>query len=455
MSLTDDTMEAPVIPIVLAGGSNLQAWPLSRIHRPAQFQRVERAPSNFQQALACANRLVAAGALDPIVSVTALSLPIARQQIGQSEFDLAPQIILEAVERGSWPAVVTCALLAALKSRSALMVIIDANDPPGDIDAFERLVVQTRNSPMVQESVIMCGAPSTNEGEGLHLIKGNATADTLLHEAHRATPGMHAGVYAAGKVAFMTPRTLLQLSDKRTLETCNKAFQLAQTMSGALWPAINVWSNLQSKDLFDVLSQQSGTLLRIVDLKGSPDRRQAKDDVFTEGCSQCHVTTSGHLVALAGVSDLEVTATRDATLVTRRGAGLDREMLVNRLRAAERHELFQPIEIAHDWGQETQIDRRRAYSVMRLEIYPGAKIQPHMHKSRSETWLVVSGQGEVRCGSTRRIVAPGNVFEMPPGTVHSCSNTGQHELIILETRLGSYLGEGDVIRVNEIQPEQA
>jgi len=443
-----------LVPVILAGGSNLQTWPVSRIQAPVQFQQQRRALSRFQQALVCANRLTSQGCAEPVVSIPALSNATALRQIEQmvdAGLSNQPRVIVEPLDRGNWPAAIACALCMNMNDHAVLLAIINAANPPEDIPAFERLVYQMRTSALVAQSPVLCGEPALYDANSLQVQKSIATPDTLLHVCSRVQHDTDRPVFDIGGIAFIPLNTLLETNDSRTLETCGNAVQMAQTINGVVWLATNIWSNLQEASLFTQLADFETTLLRPVELGTNAGERRRDDDVFAENCENCRISSHGHLVAVAGATGLDIVATRDATLIADRNDKAARDRLLIRLRAAERPELFCPVQTLRDWGLETEMDRRNGLSVLKLDIERDGKIPPHLHNKRHETWQVIGGKGMAVVGSKECELAPGTLLTIPPETPHTCRNTGDEPLTLLEVRYGTYLGDTDMVAVDQTE----
>ena len=442
------TSTPSIIPIILGGGSNLHLWPTSRINMPIQFQKKSNQPSLFEQVLSGIALLN--HSLPPIIT-----LPSAAHETGQrqlADFPLLPksQILVEPMDRGSLHAATLCALLAAQTDRSALMVIIDASNPPTDWQAFSRLIQQTKESPLAREKIIVCGQPETNNGISLHPVNKNAaTEDNLLFSMQTINDEPKGQVFNIGQVFFATPRVFLEKIGKlcpQALSSCSKALQLAEQHNFHLWPDLNLWSAQPSLSLANLLKENpKSALLRPVDLMSPKTPTPPSRHILEHKTLNCYIQSDGHLLAVVGCENLHITATRDATLVAEKNSLDSLETILDRLRVYERPEVFDFPECHFPWGLQTQLDNNSNYTILRLEIEQGAQLPAHLHNHRTENWLVLEGRGEAVIDNQIHSLNPGVSIELPQNILHTCRNMGHEKLIILETRYGPAISNSDIV----------
>ncbi len=456
MSLLANSNQTPsIVPIVLAGDSNLDAWPHSRIHIPLQFQRGHNKTSLFGQTLACIDRLPQATA--PVVALAPKMLEQSREQLIQAGIGETSQIVVEPVDRGTWPAGIIAALKASQLKSDALLMFIDAANPPADTDAFCRLVVQIQASETAAQSLVFCGQPGRSAGHGMCVSKTGKTDDPLLFRFKQMECSEQENIFGIGSLAFAPADTFLRMVehiDPETLATCKRALDQSQRLDGAIWPDLNLWSALKPQNFSrQCTSRRSSALLRPVDLGVNTADRQAQlDTVFDTACTNCHIESDGHIVAVAGCSDLDIIATVDATLVVHKDCRYQVSSLVERMRLAQRPEVFDfPIK-RRSWGQERELDRRDGHRILRLDIEPGKEILPHFHTHRTESWTVLSGQGEAMVDGTVHPLARGKIVQLQKHGIHSCRNTGTATLSLLETRMGNFLSDADSTNTKQMTP---
>ncbi|MEE9313142.1 MAG: cupin domain-containing protein [Rhizobiaceae bacterium] len=439
----------PLLPIILAGGSNLEQWPLSRINMPIQFQRAHQKESAFEQVLKGVSQLH--HSLPPIITLPSAALEIGRQQFSSAKGFPEAKLIVEPVDRGTLIAVITTTLIAATIDRTAMMVFIDASQPPTDWGAFSRLVYQTQNSSIAQESIVLCGQPLEYKNASLRSVeKAQPSSDPLLFNFQSTSSNTEEKTFEIGAVTFATPRVMidkLQSLCPTMMSAANLALQQAETRKNTLWPGLNIWAAQPTQNFARTFAKNThSTLLRPIDLQqDKPKRTSPSRLIFEQENLDCSITSNGHLLAVAGCENLHIVSTPDVTLIANKNNLQTIAPIITKLHAYERREVFDfPIR-TQQWGQQREIDCQKGYSIVRLEITPGSSIPPHLHNHRAESWHVLSGGGEAIIDNMSRTVMQGISLDIPRNTVHTCKNTGEVPLVIMETRFGSLINETDSV----------
>ena len=173
--------------------------------------------------------------------------------------------------------------------------------------------------------------------------------------------------------------------------------------------------------------------------------------IVAEESEGCLAWSEKALVALIGVKDLRVAASRDAVLVLGKGFGQKVKNVVERL---ERDPQFQklvkfPLEENRPWGKFIELERGPRYRIKRLVVNPGAGLSKQLHYHRSEHWIVVKGTAKVRLGEKVFYLRENESTFVPPATVHRLENPGKIPLEIIEIQVGSYLEEDDIVRLED------
>jgi mannose-1-phosphate guanylyltransferase/mannose-1-phosphate guanylyltransferase/mannose-6-phosphate isomerase len=197
------------------------------------------------------------------------------------------------------------------------------------------------------------------------------------------------------------------------------------------WSDVGAWSAV-----WEVLPQ---------DTNGNATR----GDVMVEGAKNCYVHADYRLVSLLGVEDVVVVETSDAVLVAHKDKAQDVKKLVDRLKADGRTEVQMHREVFRPWGSYDSIDNGVRYQVKRITVKPGAKLSLQMHHHRAEHWVVVSGTAKVRLGEKEVLLSENQSIYIPIGEVHSLENPGKVNLELIEVQSGSYLGEDDIVRLED------
>jgi mannose-1-phosphate guanylyltransferase/mannose-6-phosphate isomerase len=168
-----------------------------------------------------------------------------------------------------------------------------------------------------------------------------------------------------------------------------------------------------------------------------------------EDSRNCNVSTDRALVALEGVDDLVVVATQDAVLVSRQKDANGLKRLVARLKSIAPEVTEEHIKVHRPWGSYQSIDNGERHQVKRIIVKPGSRLSLQKHKHRSEHWIVVRGAARVTVNELVKIVHENESIYIPIGSVHRLENPGKILLELIEVQTGSYLGEDDIIRIED------
>ncbi|MCK4690477.1 MAG: cupin domain-containing protein, partial [Desulfuromonadales bacterium] len=159
---------------------------------------------------------------------------------------------------------------------------------------------------------------------------------------------------------------------------------------------------------------------------------------------------SHRLIAAVGVEDLIVVETADAVLVAERGQVQDVKGIVQQLKQQQRTEALLHRRVNRPWGAYEGIDVGERFQVKRITVNPGARLSLQKHHHRAEHWVVVKGTAKVTCGEKTLLLSENQSTYIPLGEVHRLENPGQIPLEIIEVQSGSYLGEDDIVRLEDV-----
>ncbi len=171
---------------------------------------------------------------------------------------------------------------------------------------------------------------------------------------------------------------------------------------------------------------------------------------MTVDATGCIVHSDGQLVTASGVKDMVIVATSDAVMVVPRARAQEVRELVNKVKAAKRPEATDHKRVHRPWGYYESIDMGERFQVKRIVVIPGGVLSLQKHRHRSEHWVVVRGTAEVTLGDQIRPVHENESIYIPIGSVHRMANRGKIPLELIEVQTGSYLGEDDIERIEDI-----
>jgi mannose-1-phosphate guanylyltransferase/mannose-6-phosphate isomerase len=184
------------------------------------------------------------------------------------------------------------------------------------------------------------------------------------------------------------------------------------------------------------------------------DRDASGNSIVGEGVAidsqNVHVRSTGLLTAVIGMKDAVVVSTQDAVLVLARDQGDKVKQLVDSLKQSRRREATEHKRIYRPWGYYQSIDSGPRYQVKRIVVTPGGRLSLQKHFHRAEHWVVVTGTAEVTRGDEVKIVHENESIFLPIGVVHRLANPGKINLELIEVQTGSYLGEDDIVRIEDV-----
>jgi mannose-1-phosphate guanylyltransferase/mannose-6-phosphate isomerase len=198
------------------------------------------------------------------------------------------------------------------------------------------------------------------------------------------------------------------------------------------------WSDIGSWDaLFDITPRDSqGNVVH--------------GPVVSLDAANCVLHSDGRLIAAAGVNDLVVVSTSDAVMVVPRARAQEVRELVARLKTEKRAEAVDHKRVHRPWGYYESIDMGERFQVKRIVVIPGGMLSLQKHRHRAEHWVVVRGTAEVTIGDERKAVHENESIYIPIGSVHRLANQGKIPLELIEVQTGSYLGEDDIERIEDV-----
>lgn len=464
-----------IIPVILSGGSGTRLWPLSRKNLPKQFLPLAGDTSLFQQTVDRASRLVDSGA--PIVVCSEDHRFLVAEQLLQMKVEGA-SIILEPAPRNTAPAIALAALQALERDQGAIMLVLPADHLIGDTASFQKAVEQAL--PVAQQDWLVTFGirPEAAETGFGYIRRGEALehafrvaqfvekpdAATAQHYVDDGSYDWNSGMFmfkaarymqeldqhapaiaAAVRAAFACAKSdldFVRIDPATFIASPEDSIDYAvmeKTDRAAVVPVSCGWSDIGSW----------AALWAAADKDASGNRLEG--DVIAIDTRNCLVRTSERrMIATIGVDDLVVIDTPDATLVASRERSQDVKKLVDQLKAAGRSEHVFHRKVYRPWGNYDSIDMGERFQVKRIVVKPGAALSLQKHHHRAEHWIVVSGTAEVTRDAEVFLLSENQSTYLPLGSVHRLRNVGKMPLELIEVQSGSYLGEDDIVRLEDV-----
>lgn len=463
-------------PVVLSGGSGTRLWPLSRQNQPKQFLSLIGDHSLFQETILRASRLPGVQAPVTVCSDDH------RFMVGEQLQDVGiPNggILLEPIARNTAPAIALAALHVVAADADGTMLVMPADHLIEDEAAFRDAVAAARTLAEAGWLVTFGIHPDYAETGYGYILRGEALGEDgfrvrrFVEKPDLATAERYLaeGTYAwnSGMFLFRAARYLEELerhapdiaaaaraayarskSDLDFIRVDADAFAaspndsidyavMEKTDRAAVVPVSCGWSDIGSwSSLWSVAQRDE-------------DGNRHEGDVISVDTKGCLVRASERrMIATIGVEDLVVIDTADATLVARKDRVQDVKAIVDRLKADGRTEHLFHRKVYRPWGSYDSIGVGERFQVKRIVVKPGAALSLQKHARRAEHWIVVSGVAEVTCDDRVFDLHENESTYIPLGSVHRLRNRGSEPVELIEVQSGSYLGEDDIVRLEDV-----
>jgi mannose-1-phosphate guanylyltransferase/mannose-6-phosphate isomerase len=464
-----------IYPVVLSGGSGTRLWPMSRMLYPKQLLTLLGRESLLQQTVrrvADSERFAA-----PLLVANEEHRFIIAEQL--REIALMPRaLLLEPIGRNTAPAACVAALALSEADPDPLMLVMPSDHTIGDNEAFLAAVdlaaSAARNGALVSFGI----APERAEtGYGYIRRGGRLGTEGIFAVAEfvekprpeQALQYLTSGEYSWNSGIFLFPARLyideLERLRPDMVAGCRRALAdgrresdfirldrdafyacdgdsidyavMEKTRRAAVVPVAMRWSDIGSWDALWEMSGKDG------------DGNSIDGNVIAEDTRNCYLRSEAGLIATIGVEDLVVVGTADAVMVAPRKRTQEVKTLVARLVKERRDEADTLPTVHRPWGTFTSLHNGHRVQVKHIVVKPGGKLSLQMHHHRAEHWVVVQGTAKIRRGEEEMMLSENQSTYIPIGTAHRLENPGKIALHLIEVQSGSYLGEDDIVRLED------
>lgn len=465
-----------IIPAIMCGGAGSRLWPMSRALYPKQLLPLLSEQTMLQETVA---RVTDKTRFQPplmLCNADHRFLIAAQLQDAGLEYS---GIILEPAGRNTAPAIALAALKAIETSPDSLLLVLASDHMITDTAAFQAAIDQAAAAASDGYLVtfgIEPDHPSTGYGYirlgETEITPGVRAVQRFVEKPDQATAeGFLAdGGYRwnAGMFLFRADRYLEELERHAPdiLASCKDAMRDARADLDFIRPSEDAFLACRAESIDYAVMEKSdraavvpcnlgwsdiGSWSQLWDV-GSKDAsgNVTLGDTLLEDTSGCYVRSEDRLVATIGVQDLVIIATPDAVLVMPKNRAQDVKTVVDRLKSEGRDEHATHQRVYRPWGFYEGIHIGDRHQVKHIQVNPGAQLSLQMHHHRAEHWIVVRGTARVTRGEEVTLLSENESTYIPLGTTHRLENPGKVPLSMVEVQSGSYLGEDDIVRFEDI-----
>jgi mannose-1-phosphate guanylyltransferase/mannose-6-phosphate isomerase len=469
-----------IFPVILSGGSGTRLWPLSRSMYPKQFIRFFSGQSTTFLGAAMARLKTDAGFAPPILLCNNDHRFLVREEIERA--GIKPRaIILEPVGRNTAPAIAVAALAALRENPGAILAVMPSDHVVKDdakfiegvkraakVAATGRLVLFgiKPDEPHTGYGYIKQGAPLEGFNGGAYLVESFAEKpDKATAEKYLAAGGYYwnSGIFVLNartyleEIARLEPAILEAARGALAKATDDLGFLRLDKASFAQSPNISIDYAVMEKTVtaamlpLDVGWNDVGSWSSLWDIAPRDDKgNYIHGEAVLEDTNNCYVHSEKSIISTIGVKDLVIIDTPDALLVADKSRTQDVSKIVARLKQSNRKEQEQHLRNYRPWGYFETLNVGPRFQVKLLHVKPGGKLSMQMHHHRSEHWIVVQGTAKIVIGEIEKLVRENESVYIFATQWHRLENPGKVPVEIIEVQIGSYLGEDDIMRADDI-----
>ena len=461
-----------ILPVLLCGGSGTRLWPLSREAFPKQFLSLVGDDSMLQ---ATWKRVAPLATAAPIVVAGEDHRFMVAEQLREAGCEGAT-ILLEPAARNTAPAIAVAALEAMRDGADPLLLVLPSDHVIVNAEGFRHAVVQAESAAeggaLLTFGIVPTG-PETGygyiraaAGEGVRKVAQfveKPNAETAQGYVASGDYFWNSGMFLFRASAYLAE---LERHQPAMLTACREALSKARrdvdfvrldkdafaaspsdsidytvmekTADAAVLPIDVGWNDVGSWAALWEVAEQDG------------DGNAHHGDVLAQGCRNTLAWGDGRLLALLGLEDLVVVDTDDAVLVAHKDKVQDVKSIVAELKRRERPQTSLHRKVYRPWGSYDSVDVGERFQVKRITVKPGAALSLQMHHHRAEHWIVVSGTAKVTRGDETLLLSENQSTYIPLGTTHRLENPGVLPLDLIEVQSGTYLGEDDIVRFEDV-----
>jgi mannose-1-phosphate guanylyltransferase/mannose-6-phosphate isomerase len=465
-------MSERIIPLIMCGGAGTRLWPSSREGRPKQFLSLFGDRSTFQDTMLRVSdpSLFAR----PVIITNAMYRFMVLEQL--NEIGIEADILLEPARRDSGPAIATGAAFALSRDPDAVVLALAADHVVQDTAAFVDACRKALPVAIAGRIVTFGVRPQRPATEYGYIRPGETIAGEVRAVARFVEKPDHATaeryvadgyLWNSGNFMFRAAMLLDEYRgvDATSVEALTDAVVTAGRDLGFITLPLDSFGRAKAISIdYAVMEKTSqaavipvacgwsdvGSWRAVWELSDKDaDGNVMQGPAVFEDSRNCNVSTDRALVALEGVDDLVVVATADAVLVSRQHDPDGLKRLVGRLKTVAPQVTEDHLKVHRPWGSYQSLDTGERHQVKRIVVKAGGRLSLQKHHHRSEHWIVVRGTAQVTVNDLHKIVHENESIYIPIGATHRLENPGKIPLELIEVQTGSYLGEDDIVRIED------
>ena len=469
-----------IYPVILSGGSGTRLWPLSRAMYPKQFIRFFAGQSRSFLGATLHRLSIEAGFEKPLLMCNNDHRFLVKEEIESAGIE-PRELILEPVARNTAAALAVAALQIARDDPNGVMVVMPSDhvikDDQRFVEAVRRAAIVAATGRLVLFG-IKPAEPHTGygyirQGESLEGFTGGAfQVKAFVEKPDIKTAGKYVsdgGYYWNSGIFVLHVRTFLdELArlEPRVLEAArggltnaveDLGFLRLDKPSFAAAPSISIdYAVMEKTELaamlpIDVGWNDIGSWSSLWDVAPHDAAGNfVNGDSLLIDTRNCYVHSERGLVSTIGVDNLVIVDTPDALLVADKSRAQDVSTIVKRLKLTNRKEQEQHLRNYRPWGFFETLSIGGRFQVKLLHVKPGGKLSMQMHHHRSEHWVVVQGTAKVVVGDIEKLVRENESVYIFSTQWHRLENPGKVDLELIEVQIGTYLGEDDIVRTDDV-----
>ena len=473
MSNLQQNQQKSIIPVILAGGTGIRLWPISRPDLPKQFQSIIGEHTLFQQTIL---RLDGIGIKNaPIIMTNKDHLHLVTKQLVEIGFYDA-DIICEPSCRDTAPAILIAAMTAFKRDPHSKIFTLPTDQRIHKANSISKAL---NNGSLDDKSLVAFGVKPESPATGYGYIKYNPKVVGLLKKIEKfiekpnletAEAYLEQGCYLwnSGMYLFSTVALIdqMQLIDPMLTQSCRAAIYQGSIQKGIFYLDLESYNKARKTSIDHALMEKTsiakvleidpqwsdvGSWASVWECSNQDDQGNVTiGNVVSSKSQDCYIRSENQLTAVIGLNNLIVVTMDDAVLIADKSEASNLKKLISKLKDKKCKEIASHSNVTRPWGRFKTINSGENFQVKHIRVEPGQTLSLQYHHYRSEHWTIVSGKAEVTVGSDVQTLQANDAVYIPVEAIHRISNPYDEPVELIEVQCGSYLGEDDIVRLEDV-----